>query len=117
MNTSLSSAAQAARVDELLRAYQRILRRKSTVLEAAAMSRAALLTARAEVAALDPAVSVDDLVRIDGAASRARTKLADLIGGPTRRPPPAPRQRGDLAPGWFERKLAEAQAKAEEPAE
>ena len=43
------------------------------------MARAARLTARAEAAARDPCVSVNDLVRIDGAASRARQAMLALL--------------------------------------
>ena len=52
------------------------------------MSRAAALTARAEAAALDPDATLDDVVRIDNAAARARARLSDLIGGFARRVSP-----------------------------
>jgi hypothetical protein len=77
--------AQERRMAQLRRAYQRVLRRKPTMIERAAMERAARLTARAEVAALDPDATLDDVVRIDNAAARARARLADLIGGLGRR--------------------------------
>jgi hypothetical protein len=35
---------------------------------------------RAEAAALDPNATLDDVVRVDNAAARARAKLSDLIG-------------------------------------
>jgi len=73
-------AAQGHRVVQLKRAYQRALKRKPTVIEQVAMTRAALLTARAEAAALDPNASHDDVVRLDNAAARSRAKLFDLIG-------------------------------------
>ena len=78
-------AAQERRIAELKRAYQRVLRRKPTMIERTAMERAGRLTARAEAAAVDPAVTIDDLVRLDNAAARARARLADLIGGLGRR--------------------------------
>src|SRR5262245_61800995 len=80
--TAMSSApaAQEHRAAQLRRAFQRVLKRRPTTIERIAMSRAAALTARAEAAALDPDATLDDVVRIDNAASRARAKLVDLIG-------------------------------------
>src|SRR5262245_58372094 len=84
--TSSVRSPQERRTKELLRAYQRVLRRKPNTIEKAAMRRAALLTARAEAAAIDPEVTLDDLVRIDNLAARARARLSDLIGGVKSRP-------------------------------
>src|SRR5262249_45727001 len=72
-----ASAEQERRIRELRRAFQRVLKRRPTVIERTAMERAARLTARAEAAALDPAVTLDDLVRIDNLAARARARLGD----------------------------------------
>src|SRR5262245_1929194 len=75
-------AAPDKRITELRKAFQRCLRRKPTMIERTAIERAARLTARAEAAAIDPDVTLDDLVRIDNLAARARARLADLIGEP-----------------------------------
>jgi len=75
------------RAEELARAWQRVLRQRPTALQRAAIRRASLLSARAEIAAADASISLNDLVRLDGAAQRARSKLHDLIGPPVRRPP------------------------------
>src|SRR5260221_8784168 len=104
---SSASAAQDGRIAELMRAFQRQLRCRPTEIERSAMRRAALLTARAELAAQDASVSIDDLVRLDNAAQRARTRLADLIGGFKRRPPPLPTSNGLSASDHIARLLAE----------
>lgn len=67
------------RIATLRRAYGRGLGRRPTVVEEHAMQRAARLTARAEQAARDPAVAVNDLVRIDHLAARARASMTDLL--------------------------------------
>ena len=69
---SSATAAQQRRIAQLKRAYQRELARKATVIEKAAIDRAAVLTARAEAAAIDAEASDEDVVRLDGAAHRAR---------------------------------------------
>jgi hypothetical protein len=74
-----STTAQALRTKVLARAYQRHLHCKPSTLEKHALLRAASLTARAELAAADPTVSVDEVVRADNAASRARAELAKAI--------------------------------------
>ena len=51
-----------------------------TTLQAAAIERAARLTALAEQALLDPDVSINDRVRLDGAAQRARRDMQVEIG-------------------------------------
>src|SRR5262245_22464001 len=85
------SRSQDARVKQLRRAYQRQLKRRPTMIERTAMERAARLTSRAEAAAVDPNVPADLVVRLDNAAARARSKLGDLIGHPSRREPVARR--------------------------
>ena len=66
VDKSAASAVQANRVLTLKRAYQRQLGRKPTVHEKSLLDRAAVLTARAEVAALDPATTTNDIVPLDG---------------------------------------------------
>jgi hypothetical protein len=75
-----ASAAHGRRIAALMRAFQRLLRRKPTTVERHAMRRAADLTARAEWAAADPSVPLNDVVRIDGAAHRARLAFMALAG-------------------------------------
>jgi hypothetical protein len=75
-----ASDALTSRMRQLKRAYQRALKRRPTEIERTAMERAARLTVRAEAAALDPNATLDDVVRVDNAAARARAKLSDLIG-------------------------------------
>ena len=72
-------AAQVERARRLRRSFVRqFLRRKPTRLESAVIDRAALMTALAEAAALDPMVHPDTVVRLDGAAARARAALSKL---------------------------------------
>jgi hypothetical protein len=81
------SDTQVHRIAQLKRAYQRQLKRKLTVFEQRAVDRALLLTALAENAACNPHVHPDTVVRLDGAASRARAALAKLVAAkptPTR---------------------------------
>jgi hypothetical protein len=63
--------AQARRVEELRRAFQRSLNRRPTLIEKAAMLRAAALVARAEAAALDPTMPVAELTKLVNIADRA----------------------------------------------
>src|SRR5262245_37699757 len=74
--------ASDRRIAELRRAFQRALRRRPTMIERTAIERAARLTWRAEVAAVDPNATLDDVVRLDNAAARARSRLEALIGAP-----------------------------------
>jgi hypothetical protein len=74
---SAASDAQARRVLALRRAYQRELRHRPTTIQKALIDRAATLTALAERAALDPAVTANDLVRLDNKAERARAEMFD----------------------------------------
>jgi hypothetical protein len=67
--------AQARRVEELRRAFQRTLNRRPTLIEKAAMLRAAALVARAEAAALDPNMDVGELTKLVNIADRAVRRL------------------------------------------
>jgi hypothetical protein len=58
----LPTEAQARRVEELRRAFQRLLNRRPTLIEKAAMLRSAALVARAEALALDPSADVNEVV-------------------------------------------------------
>jgi hypothetical protein len=77
---SAASTPQSRRVRALQRAFQRELAHKPTLLQRTLMDRAAVMTARAEVAALDPATNANDCVRLDGCASRARQAMFDSFG-------------------------------------
>jgi len=68
------------RVAHLRKAYARGLGHKASTLQAAAIERAARLTALAEQALLDPDVSINERVRLDGAAQRARRDMQVEIG-------------------------------------
>jgi hypothetical protein len=72
---SAASHAQVRRTSALRRAFQRELGRKPTCLQRTAMDRAATMTAKAEAAALDPATTANDVVRLDNAAARARAEV------------------------------------------
>jgi hypothetical protein len=72
---SAASEAQARRVMALKRAYQRELAHKPTLIQKTLIDRAAVLTAKAEAAALDPAVTPNDLVRLDNKAEQARAEM------------------------------------------
>jgi hypothetical protein len=76
-----SSEDQARRVATLRRGFQRMLNARPTTLQKALIKRAAMLTAKAEAAALDPTVSLDDLVRIDHCAARARDEMRLALHG------------------------------------
>jgi hypothetical protein len=76
------------RVAHLRKAYARGLGHKASTLQAAAIDRAARLTALSEQALVDPSVTINDRVRLDGAAQRARRDMQAQIGkrepvGPT----------------------------------
>jgi hypothetical protein len=71
----LPTDAQARRVEELRRAFQRALNRRPTLIEKAAMLRAAALVARAETAALDQTVPVAELTKLVNIADRAVRRL------------------------------------------
>jgi hypothetical protein len=67
--------AQARRVEELRRAFQRSLNRRPTLIEKAAMLRAAALVARAEAAVMDPTMPVAELTKLVNLARRAQQQL------------------------------------------
>jgi hypothetical protein len=69
----------AKRVAYLKRIFARGVGRTPSAKQKLAVARAALLTAAAEAAALDPATTANDLVRLDGAASRARREMAAVL--------------------------------------
>jgi hypothetical protein len=77
------------RIAHFRKAFAKGLGRRPSALQNAAMLRAARLTALAEAAALDPTTTANDLVRLDGAARRARLDMkATLVAkreqlGPT----------------------------------
>jgi hypothetical protein len=84
-DTSAANAVQAASMpaleryaEALRRGYQRRLRRKPTTLEREVIDRAATLTARARFAAVDPACTHNQLVRIANLAARARSEAEQL---------------------------------------
>jgi hypothetical protein len=77
--------AQARRVEELRRGFQRSLNRRPTLIEKAAMLRAAALVARAEAAALDPTMPVAELTKLVNIADRAiRGLKIEPASGPPR---------------------------------
>ena len=67
--------AQARRVEELRRAFQRTLNRRPTLIEKAAMKRAAGLVARAEAVALDPNADINEVVKLNNLANRILRSL------------------------------------------
>jgi hypothetical protein len=67
--------AFAKRVAYLKRVLARGVGCTPTAAQKLAIQRAALLTAKAEAAALDPNTSPNDVVRLDGAAHRARQAM------------------------------------------
>jgi len=70
----------AKRVAYLKRLFARGVGRTPTALQKMAIARAAVLTAKAEAAALDPNCTANDLVRLDHAAARARRDMQALTG-------------------------------------
>lgn len=73
------SAAQARRVLALKRAFQRELGHKPTTIQKSLIDRAAVMTAKAEAAALDSTVTANDCVRLDNTANRARAAMFDAF--------------------------------------
>jgi hypothetical protein len=106
--TLSASATQHARTEQLSRAFQRTLNRRPTEIERTAMRRAALLTARAESAALDASTSLEDIVRLDRLAAQARKAMFAVIGEPVprSRAPKEPKPFDTLA--WLREKEREA---------
>jgi hypothetical protein len=67
--------ALSKRIRHFKKAFGKGLGHKPSTLESAAILRAATLSAKAELAALDPTTSANDLVRLDNAAARARADM------------------------------------------
>jgi hypothetical protein len=86
----LPTDAQARRVEELRRAFQRSLNRRPTLIEKAAMLRAAALVARAEALALDPNADVNQVVKLNNLAGRALRSLTGERRAHVRFDPDAP---------------------------
>ena len=63
--------ALSKRIVHFRKAFARGLGHRPSALQSAAMLRAATLAAQAELVLADPAASINDKVRIDGAARRA----------------------------------------------
>jgi hypothetical protein len=80
----------------LRRAFQRALGTKPTLHQKMLRDRAAVLTVKAEQAALDPATSANDVVRLDGAAARARAAMFESFA-----------KKGDPAPVPMRNQLAQ----------
>jgi hypothetical protein len=76
---SIIASPLAKRIENLKRLFARGIGRTPTAKQKLALARAALLTAKAEQAAADPLTRANDLVRLDGAAARARRELQYLI--------------------------------------
>jgi hypothetical protein len=74
-----ANVALLKRVAHLRRAFVKGIGRKPTTLEAAAVQRAANLTAIAEFALANPSISLTDLVRLDHSAERARAAMATTL--------------------------------------
>ena len=75
LDLSTLSEGQVRRVKELRRAFQRSLNHMPTTIQRTLLDRAAVLTAKAEAAALDPNVCANDVVRLDNVAERARREM------------------------------------------
>jgi hypothetical protein len=78
--TADRSLGMSALSDRLRRSFQRELGRRPTLLQRELRDRAADWTAKANLARLDPTMSANDLVRLDGAASRARAEWYASFG-------------------------------------
>jgi hypothetical protein len=83
---SASTDAQERDADDLRRAYQRRLRHRPTNQQRDVFDRAATYTARAKFAAVDPCVTLNQLVRIENLARKARAEAET----PYSPPPPGP---------------------------
>jgi hypothetical protein len=74
----------SGRVAQLIRAYRKHVRGGyPTTIQRQLIKRAAVLTAKAEVCVLDPQVSLEDIVRVDHAAQRARTEMVAALARTT----------------------------------
>ncbi len=69
----------AKRVAYYRRVFAKGVGKTPTALQRLAITRAARLTAIAEAAACNPSISANDVVRLDGAACRARRDMAAAI--------------------------------------
>jgi hypothetical protein len=69
----------AKRVAYFKRLFARGVGKTPTALQKMAIARAAVLTAKAESAALDPKCTANDAVRLDHAAARARRDMAAVL--------------------------------------
>jgi hypothetical protein len=67
------------RIAQLRRTYAQGIGGKASALQAQAIQHAAILTAKAEACATDPSVTVNQLVRIEGVARRARADMRALL--------------------------------------
>jgi hypothetical protein len=67
------------RIYRLRKAFAVGIGRKPSTIEAAAMTRAATLLAQSEFALHDPTVSINDRVRLDGAARRAIRDMQTVL--------------------------------------
>jgi hypothetical protein len=72
---SAISDAQARRVQQLRRCFQRELNHRPTVLQRSRIDTASVMKAKAEAAALDPSVSANDCVRLFNAAAKAEREM------------------------------------------
>jgi hypothetical protein len=69
----------AKRVAYYKRIFAHGVGKTPTSIQKIAIARAAVLTAKAELAALDPATSANDTVRLDGVAAKARRDMAAVL--------------------------------------
>jgi hypothetical protein len=69
----------AKRICALRRAYAVGLGHKPSTIQAAAIMRAATLQAQAEAALHDPTITINDRVRLDGAARRAIRDMRTVL--------------------------------------
>jgi hypothetical protein len=89
--TISSSSPLAVRTRALRRSFIRLLGVRPNTIEGHTVTIAAALTARAEIASLDPTISHEEVSRIFGAAARARDDWARLCKARQRAAPPIAR--------------------------
>jgi hypothetical protein len=94
----------SVRIARLRRTFVKGVGRNTNGMERLAIDRAARLTAIAELAAENPATSANDLVRLDGAAHRARRDMARVLQA---KPEPS---RGDALERYLAAKHGETAA-------
>jgi hypothetical protein len=87
----------AVRTRSLRRSFIRLLGVRPNAIESHCVTIAAALTARAEIAALDPSVSHEEVSRIFGAAARARADWGKLVKARQRTAPPVAMASFDVA--------------------